>query len=135
MGRSRYRHDPEGYRLPIKMDPTSNGEFVPPTLTDGEIATIAKAQWDATNNARRRGLARRDYMLSHSAAAGMLLAINDSAKAQGRTGGFYGLDSAAGTDEDAAAVVLSGNEFNFDVQNHAINPDGPWRTAPGAEKR
>ena len=26
------RHDPEGHRLPIKIDPTSNGEYVPVPL-------------------------------------------------------------------------------------------------------
>ena len=134
MGYSRYRHDPEGERLPIKLDPTSNGEFVPQPLQSYELAAIDQAQRAASDNARRRGVGRRAYMISDSAAASTLLAINATAAGRGRTGGYYDLDPSAGNDEDAAAAVLSGDEFIFDVQNHAINPNGPWRTSPGGPK-
>ena len=73
-------------------------------------------------------------MLSASAAATTLLAIDAASRETGRTGSFFDLDPAAGPDEDAAAAVLEGDEFIFDVQNHAVNPNGPWRSAPGAEK-
>lgn len=134
MSGSRYRHDPEGERLPIKLEPTSNGEFVPEPLTAQEEATVAQAQQTASDNARRRGQSRRDYMVSPSAAAATLVALNEAAAAQGRTGGSYVLPPDAGLDDEAAASVVCGDEFIFDVQNHAVNADGPWRQSTGAEK-
>jgi predicted TIM-barrel fold metal-dependent hydrolase len=129
----RYRHDPEGARLPVKIDTTSNGEFAPIPLQTFEELALAAAQRAAGENAARRGESRRDYMVSASAVASTLLALNDSAKARGRTGGFYDLAPETALDEAAAAAVISGDEFVFDVQNHAVNPNGAWRTRPGGE--
>jgi predicted TIM-barrel fold metal-dependent hydrolase len=129
----RYRHDPDGARLPVKIDTTSNGEFTPQPLKAYEEIALEAAQAAATENAARRGEGRRDYMVSASAVAATLLALNDQAQARGRTGGFYALSPETALDEAAAAEVVEGGEFVFDVQNHAVNPNGPWRERPGAE--
>jgi predicted TIM-barrel fold metal-dependent hydrolase len=129
----RYRHDPEGERLPVKIDTTSNGEFTPQPLKTYEEIALQRAQEAATQNAARRGQGRRDYMVGCSAVAATLLALNESARARGRAGGFYDLAEETALDEAAAEAVLAGEEFVFDVQNHAVNPNGAWRTRPGGE--
>ena len=35
--------DPEGRRLPIKLDTTSNGEFAPVPLASGDVSTWASS--------------------------------------------------------------------------------------------
>jgi hypothetical protein len=56
--------DPDGERLPIKLDATSNGEFVPvPLDATGRAANRLARRW-ASENAKRRGVSRRDFMVS-----------------------------------------------------------------------
>ena len=55
----RYRNDPDGTRLPIKLDTSTNGEFAPIPLAPVHHRARTLA-FDAANvNARRLGLARR----------------------------------------------------------------------------
>ena len=129
----RYRHDPDGARLPVKIDTTSNGEFTPQPLQTYEEIALEAAQRAAGQNAARRGESRRDYMVGCSAVAATLLALNDMAAARGRTGGLYDLDPQTALDEDTARAVLIGGEFIFDVQNHAVNPSGAWLQRAGGE--
>src|SRR3546814_10837570 len=56
--------DPEGTRLPIKLDTTSNGEFMPVPLDGANRRANRLAQQWASENARRRGLGRRAFMVS-----------------------------------------------------------------------
>ena len=67
--------DPHGQRLPIKLDTTSNGEFVPVPLSPVNHATNYIAQQSATVNAGRLGLGRRDFLLSACGAASTLPAL------------------------------------------------------------
>ncbi len=123
----RYRHDPEGSRLPIKLDTTTNGEFAPVALEPYHEAAIAHAHAAAGDNARRLGVGRRDFMISTCGAATTLLAFNEAHAAQGRIGGRFDLPAQAGVDVDLAAAALEGDEFIFDVQNHHVNALGRWR--------
>ena len=123
----RYRHDPDGLRLPIKLDTASNGEFVPVPLGPFHEAAIAHAHTCVSDNARRRGVGRREFLVSTCGAATALLALNDAHARQGRTGGYFDLPRVAGVDRDVAAATLEGNEFIFDVQNHHVNALGRWR--------
>ena len=66
--------DPEGKRLPIKIDATSNGEFVPVPLDSVQRGANRLAQAWASDNAKRRGVSRRDFMVSVCGAASTLLA-------------------------------------------------------------
>jgi uncharacterized protein len=68
--------DPEGTRLPIKLDPTSNGEYVPVPLAPANLAANRLAHEYATANARRLGISRRKFLISSCGAASTLLAFN-----------------------------------------------------------
>ncbi len=118
--------DPDGLRLPIKIDTTSNGEFVPIGLSAANRAGNRQALDSATRNARRRGRTRRAFMRTCCGAATTLLAMNQVNAATGKTGGFFDLPDEAGLDEDLASAILAGDEFIFDVQGHYVDPTGSW---------
>jgi len=125
------RHDPDGNRLPIKLDSTSNGEFVPVPLDRvNRIANRLAQDW-AGENARRRGLGRRAFMVSACGAASTLLAFNAANAAAGRTGGYYDLDQVAAVDPEAAHDRLGGREFVFDVQGHFVGEHGLGKSRLG----
>jgi hypothetical protein len=116
--------------VPIKIDSTSNGEFFP--LPIGR--TLARANQIAahriTQNAGRTGRSRRAFMASLCGAATALLTFDEAFAARGNVGGRFRVGPDAAFDEDAAAQVLAGNEFIFDIQTHMVEPDGPWRNGP-----
>ena len=72
----RYRHDPEGLRLPVKIDATSNGEFAPIPLAPEHHHAHRLAHEAATANARRTGLDRRSFLVSAAGVASTLLAFS-----------------------------------------------------------
>jgi len=119
-------HDPDGTRLPIKLDSTSNGEYEPIALDAGARLANEMAQQAAGENARRLGRTRRDFLVSTCGAASTLLAFNAAQAAVGRTGGWFALADEAAVDEDAASAVIDGEEFILDVQGHFVNPTGAW---------
>ena len=125
--------DPEGRRLPIKLDSTSNGEFEPVSLGAVNRAAKRLAHEAASDNAKRRGLARRRFLTSACGAASTLLAFNAANAAAGRTGGYFDLSGEAALDEALARVQVGAakDEFIFDVQGHFI--DTPKGNAKSAE--
>ena len=131
----RYRNDPDGTRLPIKLDASTNGEFAPIPL--GPVHHRARTlAFDAANvNARRLGLTRRAFLVSACGAASTLLAMNAAYAAGGRRGGYYDLPSESALDMQLARSALDRQEFIFDVQGHFVNPTGAWTRAlpPGAQ--
>jgi hypothetical protein len=118
--------DPEGTRLPIKLDSTSNGEFVPIPLDPTLMRARALASERAGDLARRLGLGRRDFLVSACGAASTLLAFNAAHSAAGRTGGYFALSADAATEPQLAAAELGKKEWIFDVQGHFVNPTGAW---------
>lgn len=122
----RYRHDPEGLRLPVKIDATSNGEFVPVPLAPEHHHAHRLAHEAATANAKRSGLDRRSFLVSAAGVASTLLAFNDAYAAAGRRGGWFDLPREAALDAQLARSSLDGREFIFDVQGHFVNPTGAW---------
>ena len=120
------RYDPDGTRLPIKLDSTSNGEFSPIPLAQRNLAANRLAHESATINARRTGLSRRRFMVSTCGAASTLLAFNEVNAAAGKTGGFFAVSADAAADPEIAAAELEGKEFIFDVQGHFVDPNGKW---------
>ena len=124
-------NDPEGARLPIKLDATSNGEFSPIQLDATARRANELAQRAASENARRLGLSRRAFMLSATGAASTLLAFNQANAAVGRDGGYFELDQTTALDADAAAQGLAGKEFVFDVQGHFVGQHGIGGTGLG----
>ncbi|EPC00392.1 hypothetical protein L861_14050 [Litchfieldella anticariensis FP35 = DSM 16096] len=120
------QHDPEGQRLPVKLDTTTNGEFSPIPLGPEHHYAKRLAEERASDNARRCGLSRRRFLVSACGAASTLMAMNDAYAAVGKLGGYFALAPEADLDPDAAKVSLEGGEFIFDVQGHFVNPNGDW---------
>jgi hypothetical protein len=118
--------DPDGRRLPIKLDSTSNGEFVPIPLDSSLQRARALASERAGDLARRLGLGRRDFLVSACGAASTLLAFNAAHAAAGRTGGYFNLSAEAASEPQLAAAELGKTEWIFDVQGHFVNPTGAW---------
>jgi len=124
--------DPEGTRLPIKLDTTSNGEFAPVALSPANRHANHLAHETATHNAKRLSLSRRDFLVSACGAASTLLAFNTANAAAGRRGGWFDLEAEAALEPQLAQARLGGKgEFIFDVQGHFVDPTGAWvRNAP-----
>ena len=123
--------DPEGRRLPIKIDRTSNGEYAPPLLTARQKLANRLAHEAADENARRLGLSRRAFMVSAAGAASALAACN---RANPDAGGRFALPKEAPLDQAAAASAVAGDEFIFDVQTHCVEPSGRWATGADGER-
>jgi predicted TIM-barrel fold metal-dependent hydrolase len=124
--------DPEGERLPIKLDETSNGEFEPVALSPVNRAGNRLAHAAAAKNAKRLGVSRRDFLVSACGAASTLLAFNAANAAAGKRGGVFELEPEAALEPQLAQARLGGKgEFIFDVQGHFVDPSGAWvKTAP-----
>jgi predicted TIM-barrel fold metal-dependent hydrolase len=112
--------DPQGRRLPIKLDSTSNGEFVPVPLAPVNRAANRLAHATASENAKRLGLSRRKFLISSCGAASTLLAFN---AAHGKAAGFYDLSTEAALDEQLARLQTGAakQELIFDVQGHFVD--------------
>lgn len=123
---NRHLNDPDGLRLPIKIDTTSNGEFLPVPLSQANRHGNRLALETATDNARRTGQNRRRFLLTSAGAATTLLAMNQVNAAAGLSGGYFELPKEAAQDEQLAAASLGGDEFIFDVQGHYVDPYGSW---------
>jgi uncharacterized protein len=117
--------------LPIKVDPTSNGEFRPVPLTRTLAHANALAREQIGTHARRLGVGRRAFLQSLCAAAATLGMLNEAFAAQGNTGGSFRLPKEAAYESAAARSPLAGDEFIFDVQTHMVDPAGKWRTNAG----
>jgi hypothetical protein len=127
--------DPLGTRLPIKLDPTSNGEFAPIPLAPVHDYANRIAHQRAGEYAAKLGQTRRQFLTSLCGAASTLLAMNKAYAAAGRAGGYFALAKEAALDSDAAFEALGKREFIFDVQGHFVNPQGAWlKTMPPRAK-
>jgi uncharacterized protein len=121
-----HRHDPNGRRLPVKLDTTTNGEFAPVPLWSVHHYANRLAHETATVNAKRLGLGRRHFLVSACGAATSLLGMNAAYARAGFTGGWFDLPDDAALDLQVAQAAVAGNEFIFDVQGHFVNPTGAW---------
>jgi hypothetical protein len=119
--------DPEGTRLPIKVDSTSNGEHFPVPLTLDQIRANEHAQRCVGELARKLGLSRRRFLKSSAGAAATLLAFNEAHARRGHTGGYFDIPREAALDIELAQATVGGNEFIFDIQNHVVDPNAGWK--------
>ena len=118
--------DPDGRRLPVKLDSTSNGEFAPIPLTPSlHHANHLAHEW-AGELARKLGRSRRAFLTTLCGTASTLLAFNAAHARAGRNGGFFEIANDAKLDPQLAAAELGKREFIFDVQGHFVNPTGAW---------
>jgi predicted TIM-barrel fold metal-dependent hydrolase len=122
----RFEHDPEGRRLPIKLDTSTNGEYAPIPLSPVHHQARRLAFESATVNAKRLGVDRRSFLVSACGAASSLLAMNAAYASGGARGGFYQIEREAALDMQLARSSVDGTEFIFDVQGHFVNPTGAW---------
>ena len=121
-----FRNDPDGRRLPVKLDTTSNGEYAPVPLEPVHHEARQVAMEAATTNAKRLGLKRRELLVSACGAATALLGMNAAYARAGRTGGWFDVPKLAALEPESARAVVEGDEFIFDVQGHFVNPTGAW---------
>jgi len=136
------RRDDVDPGLPIKLNPCSNGEFVPgpPRPVAAEAARRARAEAD--DRARRLGMSRRRFLLSSMGAAAGLLVLDacskESSKSTGQAppSGSFTVPPEATSDAAAAQSTVGGTETIFDVQTHLLDyelvPEGPdfWSGFP-----
>src|SRR5262245_56399694 len=115
--------DPEGQRLPIKLDTTSNGEFAPFPLSTANHAGNRLAHEATSHNAKRLEVNHREFLVSTCDAASTLLAFNTTNAAAGKHGGFFEIEAEAALEPQLAQARLGGKgEFIFDVQKHFVDP-------------
>jgi uncharacterized protein len=131
----RYRNDPDGRRLPVKLDTTTNGEFAPIALEPVHRLANHLAMEAATANAKRLGVDRRGFLVSAAGVATTLLGMNEAYATGGSRGGFYELPKESALDLQLARSAVDGNEFIFDVQGHFVNPTGAWIKALPAGRK
>jgi predicted TIM-barrel fold metal-dependent hydrolase len=110
-------------RLPIKLDSTSNGEFMPIPLTAREREANRYALQQADTAARRTGHNRRDFLASSCGAAATLLAFNQAHAFSTGAEPAFDLPADAAFDPELAASKLQGTEFIFDIQGHYLPPN------------
>src|SRR5882672_7741216 len=110
------RIDPEGKRLPIKLDSTSNGEFVPVPLSRANREANRLAHEYASAFAKKLNQGRRNFLISSCGAASTLLAFNAANAAAGRTGGFFDIENEAALEPQLARAQVGAarDEFIFD---------------------
>src|SRR6266702_1820536 len=109
--------DPEGKRLPIKLDSTSNGEFAPMPLWPANLEANRLAHESASVFSRKLCLSRRSFLLSSCGAAATLLSFNAANAAAGRVGGVFEISKDAALEERLARAQVgpAKDEFIFDV--------------------
>ena len=129
----KHRVDPEGKRLPIKLDSTSNGEFAPVPLWPANLEANRLAHEFASSFSKKTNLTRRSFLVSTCGAASTLLAFNAANAAAGRLGGAFEISKDAALDPQLARAQVgpAKDEFIFDVQGHFI--DTPKGNAKSAE--
>ena len=110
-------------RLPIKLDSTSNGEFMPIPLTGREHQANHLALQKADHAARHTGRSRRDFLASSCGAAVTLLAFNQAHAFGGKSAPVFEIPVEAAFDPELAASKLQGREFIFDIQGHYLPPN------------
>jgi uncharacterized protein len=126
--------DPDGRRLPIKVDSASNGEYAPRPLTPLQRAANRHAGERVGETARRLALGRRAFLKSMAGAAATLLAFNEVFARAGATGGRYAVPEDAAYDAALAEAALGGDEFIFDIQTHCVDPSGNWAQGESGER-
>jgi len=120
--RRTFRNDPDGLRLPVKLDTATNGEFEPIPLSRVHALANETAMREATRHARGLGISRREFLVSAAGTATALLAMNAAYAAAGNTGGAFALAAAAAKDPELARAQLGSGGFIFDVQGHFVDP-------------
>jgi hypothetical protein len=86
---------------------------------------MRRAREQLERNARRAGISRRRFLLSAAGSATVLSVLaacsQESAKSKGESpGGTFSTTTESTVEPEAAAEVVGGDEFIFDVQGHLL---------------
>ncbi len=144
------RRDPDDPGLPLKLEPCSNGEFIPPRASDIVRNTIQQTNKIADARARRLGVSRRQFLLSSAGMTTMMAILSACSREAGQSGGQFDPTTSSSSsttsststtpsststttsevvpedeelmDEDAAAEAIAApeGEFIFDIQGHLL---------------
>lgn len=109
-------------RLPVKLEPASNGEYWPLPPDCRLVALERELIERAGENSRRIGMTRREYLAGLCGVATVFLGLNQL----GCRGGRYRVPDEAAFEPAAAAEALTGDELIFDVQLHQVSADRIW---------
>jgi len=115
-------------RLPIELGPIANEEYVPPPQPPLLREAERRSKELIDRQARRRNMTRRSFLRTTMATAAVLLTLDacssEEQATKGRSpGGRLRVPEEATVEPDAAAEVLGGDEFVFDVQTHFLQYD------------
>ena len=127
--------DPDGRRLPITIDTTTNGEFYPQPLTPEQTGAVALAHERVDRAAKRVGLGRRQFLTSAAGFAVTALAIGDVHARAGAADGLIGIPRDAEQDLQLAqaTVALPDDVLVVDIQMHCVDDSGAWATGRDGE--
>ena len=121
-------------RLPIDVQPASNGEFVPRDPTREEKAIMRVAMEECDRQARHHGLSRRRFLQTGAAYAACLAAINHVMGVRGYALAEEcvpplqnGLGTTFPLDYPDAQLNNLAGEFVMDLQTHHVDSGGVWR--------
>ena len=91
------RVDPPDPGLPLKLEPCSNGEYVPTPASRIVRRTIEQTNQIADVRARRLGMSRRDFLMSSAGMATMMTVLAACSRDEGEVGGQFNTDPASAT--------------------------------------
>lgn len=123
-------------KLPIDLDPVSNGEYLPIPKSE-TIRRVQEHAWErVAENAKRLGVSRRAFLRTSCGAATVLASMNTllgcggggaNTRRRGEpAGGNFAVPPEAELDEAAAREAVGGDDFIFDVQTHRVATDRDW---------
>jgi uncharacterized protein len=124
--------------LPVDVLPVSNGEFLPESPTQEQLAIMALADEETEKARSRFNMSRREFVRTAAAFSIGVWAIN---QVTGTTWGGYNAyghntltNAACDLEHPNAQLHNRPGEFIFDVQSHHVDPNGTWRvTNPAIE--
>lgn len=127
--------DPDGRRLPITIDTTTNGEFYPQPLTTTQQAAINLAHERVDDAVRRTGLSRRRLLSGATGFAVTALAIGDAHARAGAASDLIDIprDAAFDVQLAQASVALPDDVLVVDIQMHCVDDSGAWATGRDGE--
>ena len=123
--------------LPIKLEPCSNGEFMPLPASPLVRRTIETANRVVDDRSKRLGVSRREFLQSSLGVTTMMAVLAACASDEGQTGGTFLPESSDASvapptsadqesdltmEEEAAddALAAGQDEFVFDVQGLSL---------------
>src|SRR5215217_4232057 len=127
-------HDPG---LPLQLGRCSNGEYLPPPLTELRGEAMRRARAAADDHARRHGWSRRRFLLSSAGMVAGLGALESCSRDRSRSagtepGGTFNVPESAITDPEEATTTVHGAPSTTTISRETTAPL-PTNTPPPPE--